>query len=149
MRKHIYADESGNFDFSASSSASKYFILTTVSIPDHQISADLLELRRDIAWEGIDIRNGFHATEDKQRVRDRVFGILAQHEFRVDATIIEKRKTQPHWRRTDSRFYQHVWYYHMKFIAPQILFNGEEMLVIAASIGTKKRRRAFRLLSTK
>jgi hypothetical protein len=33
-RWHIFADEAGNFDFSANRGASRYFILTTVTVSD-------------------------------------------------------------------------------------------------------------------
>ena len=95
LRTYIYADESGNFDFSLKSGASRYFILTTVTMTDLTAENELLELRRELAWEGLALRDGFHATEDKQAVRDRVFEILVRHNFVVDATIVEKRKAQP------------------------------------------------------
>lgn len=95
MKRHIYADEAGNFDFSTKRGATRFFILTTVTIDDHRIELDLLDLRRDLAWSGIDLAREFHATEDKQLVRDRVFEVLSRHDFRVDATVLEKAKAQP------------------------------------------------------
>ena len=72
--------------------ASRYFILISVTVVDHAIESDLLELRRELAWNGEPLTGGFHATNDKRHVRDQVFAMLARHEFRVDATIFEKRK---------------------------------------------------------
>ena len=48
MRKYIYADEAGNFDFSNKPGGSRYFILTTVLIEDHRIESELLDLRREL-----------------------------------------------------------------------------------------------------
>lgn len=48
MPAYICADESGNFDFSLRSGASRFFLLTTVVISDHAIEPDLLELRREL-----------------------------------------------------------------------------------------------------
>ena len=107
MSTYIYADESGNFDFSLNAGASRYFILTTVVMKDLSVENELLELRRELAWEGLELRNGFHATTDKQSVRDRVFDILGGHNFRVDATILDKRKAKPNIRPTDTRFYKY------------------------------------------
>ena len=144
MRKYLYADESGNFDFSNNPKASKYFILTTVLIEDHNIAIELSELRRKLAWDRVDLlMKGFHATEDKQRVRDAVFDILQKHDFRIDTTILEKRKTQPHWRESDTIFYKYAWYYHMKYVVPKLVTNQDEMLVVASSIGTNKKAAIF------
>ena len=49
MRTYLYADESGNFDFSMNDGASRYFMLTTVALISHAIVADLLDLMRELA----------------------------------------------------------------------------------------------------
>ena len=66
MRVYVYGDESGNFDFGDQEGASRYFILTTVVVRDHAIESDLLELRRELVWEGEPLGGGFHATDDKR-----------------------------------------------------------------------------------
>ena len=146
MRKYVFADEAGNFDFSNKNGASEFFVLTTVTADAPTVGDDLLELRRDLAWSGIALESNFHATEDPQAVRDQVFGILAGHDFRVDATILEKRKTRPHLASDQERFYKMAWYLHFKYVAPRITSSiDDELLVLAAQIGTRKRRRAMRL----
>ena len=87
MRRYVYADESGNSDFSNRTGASRYFTLTSVPVQDHAIESDLLELRRELAWNGEPLMAGFHATNDQRHVRERVFDALARHELRVDAII--------------------------------------------------------------
>lgn len=143
MRSHVYGDESGNFDFSNQEGASRYFILTTVVAVDHAIEADLMDLRRQLTWEGESLATGFHATNDKQRVRDRVFAVLGQHDFRVDATILEKRKAHPRIRPTPAFFYGFAWYYHLTGLAPALASDADEILVVAASIGTNDMRSDF------
>ena len=143
MRKYVYADESGNFDFSNNTKASKYFILTTVLIEDHRIATELSELRRKLVWDGFNVRAGFHAAHDKQHVRDAVFDTLRQHDFRVDATLLEKRKTQPRLRISTMRFYKYACYYHMKFVTPKVVAPQDEVLVVAASVTTKNKEAAF------
>ena len=142
MRKYIYADESGNFDFSQRSDASRTFILTTALIDDHSIESELLELRRELAWDGIDLTKGFHANNDSWRVRERVFNILSKHSFRVDATILEKRKAHPGIR-PETRFYQYAWFFHMNGVVSQIVSPSDELFVISSSIGAGKKRTAF------
>lgn len=142
-RKYIFADESGNFDFSSGLGASKYFILTTVTAPDCSLGDGLLRLRRDLAWKGVGLDTDFHATTDLQAVRDEVFKVLQAHDFRIDATILEKAKAKPSIRPTQERFYQMAWFLHMKYVAPRVVSSGDGLLVIGASVGTKKRRAAF------
>lgn len=142
-RVHVYADEAGNFDFSRATGASKYFILTTVTLADHKMESELLQLRRDLAWSVVDLPPAFHATSDKQAIRDQVFSILTQHDFRVDATILEKAKAQPQTRSSNLVLYQYAWYYHMKYLAPRLVAKGDELMVVAASIETKKKQHVF------
>jgi hypothetical protein len=142
-RRYVFADECGNFDFTIKPGASKYFILTTVCADDCTAGDALLGLRRELAWQGIGLESEFHATDDKQAVRDRVFALLRNHDLRIDATILEKAKAQPSARATHERFYQLAWYLHMKHVAPRIAKVTDTLLVVTASLGTKKRRAGF------
>ena len=143
MRAYVYGDESGNFDFGNQEGASRYFILTTVTVAGHAIEADLMDLRRQLAWEGESLANGFHATNDKQRVRDRVFAVLGQHDFTVDATILEKRKADP-GRRSPTRLYSLAWYFHLTGLIPTLDAEFDEVHLFAASIGSEETRSEFR-----
>lgn len=142
-RKFLFADECGNFDFSRATGASRYFILVTVVMPECSVAHSLLDLRRELAWEGLGLETEFHATADLQAVRDRVFATIEPHPFRVDATIIDKRRAQPSIRTTDERFYQYAWFYHLKYLAPRIVRRDEDLLVVGSSLGTKKKRAGF------
>lgn len=143
MRKYIYADESGNFDFSNNPKATEYFILTTILIEDHSIAIDLADLRRRLAWEEFELKSGFHASEDRQYVRNAVFDVLSRHPFRVDATILQKRKAHPQLRTSEMRFYKYAWFYHMKFVAPRVVTARDELAIVAAAIGTNRKEAAF------
>lgn len=143
-RVHLFADESGNFDFSRGRGASRYFILTSVTFFDDRASCrDLEALRYDLAWRGVDHPGPFHATEDPQHVRDEVFAALAPHRFRVGALVVEKSKARQRLRLEEAVFYRYAWWLLMKHVAPRIVGPGDELLVIAASIGTRKRREVF------
>ncbi len=143
MPAYIYADESGNFDFSPRNGASRFFLLTTVVINARAIEPDLLELRRQLAWDGLSLTGGFHASEDNQIVRNRVFGILGKHDFRIDTTILEKRKAEPQIRATDMQFYKFAWFSHMRQVAPRVVSPSDSLLVVAASIGNKREQTAL------
>jgi len=77
-----------------------------------------------------------------QAVRDRVFALLREHRFRVDATIFEKRKTQPS-RQSEHGMYELAWYLHMQYVAPRIAKEDDELMVVGASISTNRRRATF------
>lgn len=144
VRKYIYADESGDMTFTRGRGASRYFILTSIVLEDHSLADALTELRRELAWSGIDANGGFHAAENQQVVRDAVFAILQGGEFRIDATIIDKPKAQPKIRQDAVQFYQYAWFYHLKHLAPRIASKGDELLVVAASIDLKRRHDDFK-----
>jgi hypothetical protein len=144
-RKYLFADESGNFDFSRGQGASKYFILATMTTGDCRVGDDLLKLRRELAWQGKGLETQFHAAEDEQVIRDEVFRILAGGGFRIDATILEKSKAQPSIRPDNARFYKMAWYLHLKYLAPRIARESDELMVVGASVGTKKKRQIFHL----
>lgn len=143
-RVYVFADEAGNFDFRNGNGASKFFIIGTVTTSDTQVGQALMELRRELAWQGTGLETSFHATEDKQVVRDEVFRVLQSADFRADFTIFEKRKTVPA-RRNEHGLYKLAWFEHWRHVGPQIVRIRDEMLVIAASLGTRKKRRSLRL----
>ena len=139
-RVHIFADESGNFDFSRARGASRYFILTSVALKEcSALNVQLQDLRHQMAWECIDHPGPFHANHDPGPVRDRVFKIIDSHDFDIDTLILEKAKALPRIRSTAERFYQYAWYYLMKHVAPRT--QAKELLVVSASVGNKKKRR--------
>lgn len=142
-RKYVFADESGNFDFSSNKGASRYYILVTVTVEGCGVGNQLLELRRDLAFKDVGLDREFHATTDQQKVRDQVYSLIAATPLRVDAIVLEKRKTYPHVRATEERFYQTAWYLHMNYVAPKIVSPGDDLLVVSASVGTEKKRKAF------
>jgi hypothetical protein len=108
MSRHfIFADEAGDFEFSRKPNVSRYFILATVNMDSCKVGDELIALRRELAWEGYELGEYFHATTDKQAVRDRVYETICSHDFTVQATIMEKSKAYPQVRSSRPRFYQY------------------------------------------
>jgi hypothetical protein len=134
--RYVYVDEAGNFDFTPR--GTKYFTLTSVVLEHCDIGHELAQLRRDIVRQGADLRDGFHATEDRQAVRDEVFRSLAKHDFRVDATIFEKAKTMPHLHGEDFEFYKTAWFYHMKHLLPRVVTAGDELFIVGATLTLRR-----------
>lgn len=140
--RYLFADEAGNFDFSRNSGASRYFILTTVTMGDCRTGDSLAHLRRELTWSGINMQRPFHATDDTPAVRSAVFDLLKRSPIRVDATVLEKSKAELHLR-SELGLYKMGWFMHLKFVAPQVATSQDRLLVVAASLGTKKTRRLF------
>ena len=100
---YVFIDVSGNYDFSAT--GTKYVVLTSLMCTDINPGIlDLYELKHVLIDQGADIAY-FHAAEDKQIVRDKVFDIIARlKHLRIDSVVVEKRKTGPSLR-PQRRFY--------------------------------------------
>lgn len=140
--RFVFADEAGNFDFSRRKGASRYFILTTVTMDDCGTGDALAHLRRSLTWQGISLPKPFHATDDTPAVRDAVFELLMRSPIRIDATVLEKRKAEPHLQ-GELALYKMGWFLHFKYVAPLVATSQDRLLVVAASLGTKKTRRLF------
>ena len=85
VRRYLFADEAGDFEFRVGPNISRYFIVCTMTVDDCAIGNDLLELRRQLAWEGLPVASYFHATTDKVVVRDRVYDLIlnGSYTFRI------------------------------------------------------------------
>ncbi|MFJ5217218.1 DUF3800 domain-containing protein [Streptomyces sp. NPDC088354] len=147
-KRHIlFSDESGDLQCRRSPDVTKYFAVGTLLIEENELArlrAAMAGLRDELAWSHHGLDSCFHATADSQYVRERVYALLADFDFRVDVTIMEKDKAQPHIRTTEPTFFKYAWYYHLRYIAPQIFKQDDEVLIVAAELGTKRVRKAFR-----
>lgn len=148
-RSYLFADESGNFDFSRQRGASRYFAVGTMHVAGDEalaaLRSDLLALRTELGWlRTRDDDGAFHASEDLQRIRDAVFGVLRAHTLPTDVTILEKSKAQPHLRAEAPAFFGHAWRRHLERVAESVLTPGDEVMVVVAAVGTRRLRAAFR-----
>ncbi len=91
----IFLDESGNLDFSLKGTA--VWSLTAFCTFDPVRGRETFwDLTYSLAHEGIQLEY-FHATEDKQAIRDQVFSRIAAlaDDFEIHSVIAEKRKANP------------------------------------------------------
>lgn len=146
-RHYLFADESGNFDFTRGRGATPYFSVgTMLVVGDDAVDAlrtDLLKLQTELGWNGVDQFNGFHASEDAQAVRDLVYDALRCHPATLDVTLLEKSKTQPHLRTGEVEFFRFAWAQHFARL-PVVAGVDDELMVAVAAVGTRKTRSAFR-----
>lgn len=143
MRRYAFADEAGDFAFKKNDRASRFYIICTVAMDGCEAGDRLLRLRRELVWDGLPLSQTLHACEDKQQVRDRVFSALAQEDFTVQATILEKSKAQPQTRTSNAKFYKYGWYFHLSGTYWKLSGDATELLLTAASIAQKKQQVAF------
>jgi hypothetical protein len=139
---YVFLDEGGNFDFSPN--GTQYFTLTSVRVfRPFPIDQYLTELRFDLIESGLELEY-FHASEDRQATRDRVFKVIrgALGAFRVDSVIVEKRKTIPSLRE-ERRFYPEILGHLLKHVVRGTNLSGiSEFIIIADRYPNAKKRNA-------
>lgn len=141
----VFGDETGNFDFSPKGTA--FFAVGTFTVSDPaatSLRTNLAALRIALAAANVDHDGIFHASEDRQAIRDQVFPIITAAAPRCDVTILEKAKAYPRLRVDDHTFYKYAWYYHLRYVLRYIGAPGDCVHLVLADYGTKKIRAAFR-----
>lgn len=94
MSAYLFFDESGNLDFSPNWSRHFCFGVLTAFEPSC-LTASLSRLRYSLLAEGLELER-FHAAEDRQAVRDRVFAAMAKAGgFDLDLLVADKRTMHP------------------------------------------------------
>jgi hypothetical protein len=143
VKRYVYADEAGCFEFSRKPNVSKYFIVCAISLDDPSTGNKLLDLRRELVWGGQQLGQYFHCCKDRPAIRERVFDLLAGLDFGIYAQVMEKSKAQPHIRNSKARFYKHGWFFLFKHVAPKLVSKDSHLMVTAASLGSKGEQTAF------
>ncbi|MEW2427920.1 DUF3800 domain-containing protein [Micromonospora sp. NPDC047644] len=146
-RRFLFSDESGDLTFAKGPNISKYFAVGTLVVDEpelRKLRAALAALRDELAFRNHGLDSYFHATKDSHDVRQVVFTILSTLDFQFDVTLLEKSKAQPHVRKDEATFFRYAWYYHSKWIAPKVFAPDDQALIVAAELGTKRTRKAFR-----
>jgi hypothetical protein len=138
---YVFLDEGGNLDFSHK--GTKYFTLTALAKErPFEAYKQLCELKYDLVESAVNLEY-FHASEDRQDVRNQVFTIINNFldKTRIDALVIEKRKTGPALRPED-KFYPEMLGYLLSYVVRNCtpeLFN--KVIVFTDSLPVKNKRR--------
>ena len=139
---YIFIDESGNFDFSPK--GTKYLILTALAtfypVKDRNM---LLYLKYNLLSSGIN-QEYFHATEDRQDVRNKVYKFLenTQSEYEVHSVIARKNKANPSLY-DDQLFYELLCKNLLQCIFKGKLRLAHNIVVVLGSLFTKKKHDAI------
>lgn len=142
---YVFIDESWNMDFS--SKWTKYFVLSAVttinpiksSLPLQDLKYKLL--KSNTWWRDF---QHFHATEDRQHIRDQVFDeINKMDSIFVNYLYAEKSKTHPIYQKRD-KFYTLLWWALSKYILKKYEWsNYEKIIIIFDKTLTKKEEDSF------
>lgn len=143
----LFIDESGNFDFS--SSGTKYFVLSCLSTFFPIEGRDkLLKLRYKLLSDGFN-QEFFHATEDAQATRDKVFDIINNFtdDIEIHAVIAQKNKANPSLYREEyykkgnkilrivgADFYQRVCRTLLQYVFRRSNFKNASKIVIVLGV---------------
>lgn len=141
MAVYLFFDEAGNLDFSPSGTKFYVFGALTTREPS-QLFRPLSDLRYRLIAEGTDIER-FHASEDRQQVRDLVFDIL--HDvggFEFDSVIVRKDKVGEAFK-DDLSFYPHFANFLLQGVFARYGDPDEQIVIITDRLPVKKKKKAF------
>lgn len=141
MAVYLFFDESGNLDFSPNGSRHFCFGVLTLRDPGPLTSA-LTRLRYSLLGEGLELEL-FHAAEDRQAVRDRVFATLGEvGGFELDLLVADKRQIHPALR-DPFEFYCHHGYAVMEAALTRVRHLDETIVVITDTLPIQRDRKAL------
>ncbi len=147
MTRYLFLDEGGNLDFSPT--GSPWFVMTCVTTNrPFTLHPPLDEYKHDCLEYGLNTEY-FHCAEDNAHVRARVFDVISANleQLRIDALIVEKRKTSPELRE-EHRFYPEMLGYLLRYVVEEIQVNqgkeiDEEIIVITDTLPLQRKRKAI------
>jgi hypothetical protein len=151
---YLFVDESGNFDFSPK--GTKFFVLSCLSTFYPVVKRErFISLRYQLLNAGVN-QEYFHATEDRQLVRDKIFLLLNSltDDIEIHSVIAQKNKTNPVLYRVEykkkgkliqrvigDRFYQQVCRTLLQYVFKRSNFKqAEKIVVILGSLFTKDKQ---------
>jgi hypothetical protein len=141
---YLFLDEGGDLNFAPN--GTRFFTMTCLSsYRPFVLDNDLVELRYNFIEESLDLEY-FHASEDRQPTRDKVFATICSHisSFRVDSIIAEKRKTAPSLR-TEIRFYPRILGWLIAYVIQGVTKKNppiSDFIIITDQLPIKRKREA-------
>lgn len=139
---YLYFDEAGNFDFSPSGTA--VFVMTCVVMTrPFGAHAPLLDAKYDEMESGLDLEY-FHAAEDRQAVRDRVFAAIRMSAGAIAAysVILNKSQADPSLREPHV-LYRRMFEWLVERASPRVTSPAGHLVAVTDQIPVQRNRRAF------
>lgn len=139
---YVFLDESGNLDFSKTGTAN-YVLAAVVTDNPQATSQELQSLKYDNLRHDIDTEY-FHASEDKQAIRDGVIARLQRMTNTINVHYIhaQKNKTNPALQ-TSAAFYGKLGTTLVKFIVQWKSSNYDEVVIVFDKALTTKEQKSF------
>lgn len=141
---YIFLDESGNLDFSAKSGATKYYVLSAVTTTNPLATAQELQSLKYVHLKDDTDIESFHASEDKQAIRDSVFLRLQRmsNTLKVHYIYAQKNKTYPALQ-SSGAFYAKLGTTLIKFIMEWKASAYSEVIIVFDKALKNKDQKAF------
>lgn len=141
---YLFLDESGDWNFNRN--GSEYLVFTCLNIKNPlSVSNELEQLKYNLITEVHDISH-FHASEDKQYVRDKVYNILKKPEldYEVDVVYLKKNKANPslYGNRSEPRLYLKVYNVLLKYVFNR--YNIVNITIFTDEVPHKKWRESIK-----
>jgi hypothetical protein len=128
---YVFVDESWNMDFSEK--GTKYFVLaavTTLNPIESSVALQTLKYSLLNEWNGGEDFQHFHATEDRQIIRDRVFETFCEMEnITINYLWAQKCKTPLEYRKRDT-FYALLGWKLSQYILKKYNENSFDKVII-------------------
>lgn len=140
MATYFFFDESGNLDFSPNGSRYYFFAVLTTRDPA-PLSVALTALRYELLAEGLELEY-FHAAEDTQAVRHRVFErITGVGGFSLDVLVVDKRRVrrEPH---DPFEFYSCFAHALLDAVLRRHAGDDERLVVVTDTLPLNRQRKA-------
>ncbi len=139
---YVFLDESGNLDFS-NNGTKNYVLAAVVTENPLATSQELQDLKYEHLRGDIDTTY-FHASEDKQAIRNDVIARLQRMSNTINVHYIhaQKNKTHPTLQNTPD-FYGRLGTTLVKFIVTWKTSNYDEVVIVFDKALTNKEQKAF------
>lgn len=142
---YVYMDETGSCDYTPDSGP-RFVVGSATYVGDHKDGMwSGFAARTRVERAGVDLRHGFHATQDSNKTRGEFFKLIEQHPPRFDATFFTKERAFATVRsRGKPYLYKLALYQHLKHLIPLISSPGDDIYVIAGTIDLSSMKSAAR-----
>lgn len=107
-------------------------------------SWEATELRFELERAGVRLPKGFHAKDDREDTRVKVFDLISKHAPRIDVTLLHKKylpqEIKEDVEKDHLQLYYRAWQKHSSYQARYVLKPYDRVFVVAASIFEHRRK---------
>jgi len=139
---YIFVDETGDLGYNTKS-GSLYFGFGSVTLSEEEAESmwGAFKLRCAFEADGIPLKEGFHAQEDRFLIRKAVFQLIGNTNVKFDFTFLNKNNAYEHVKRTgDLGLYKRAWYLHFQYLVKRYSNENVRLVVVVADIQTRARK---------